>query len=85
MTMLTITDQQGQRLGERLYAINEAAGRRLVHEAATLAALLQQAIGDDTLPRITRDLLLARALAQAEAHTHSMVIHFDDTPVNLRA
>lgn len=84
MTMLTFTDQQGRRLGQRLYGINEADGRRLVHDAAMLYALLQQAIGDDTLPKITRDLLLARALAQAEMHAQSMVIHFDDAQVNLR-
>lgn len=84
MSLLTIHDKQGRPQCERHYMVGEAAGRSLVHEAAMLHALLQQAIGDDTLPKVTRDMLLARALAQAEVHTQSMCIHFDDTPLSLQ-
>lgn len=85
MSLLTIRDSNGRPQCERHYMVPEATGRSLVHEAATLLALLQHAIGDDSLPKVTRDLFLARALAQAEAHTHRMVIHFDDTPLSLQA
>lgn len=84
MSLLTFRTGAGERVGERWYMVGEAAGRSLVSEVASLIVLLQQAIGDDTLPKVTRDLLLARALAQAEVHGERMCRYLDDTPISMQ-